>query len=93
MASIDTYTTKTGQTMYRVRVQRKGYKTQTATFPRLSDAKRYGALVEGQLIAGKHFPQKSHYTLSDLLEKHTSDILPRKTPETARSQKPAIAYG
>src|SRR5437870_10268053 len=35
MAAIDTYTTKDGRTTYRVRVRRRGYPSQVATFQKL----------------------------------------------------------
>ena len=92
MASIDTYTTKTGQTMYRARVQRKGHRVQTATFPTLREAKKWGAMIEGEILAGKRFPTKSKHTLTELLDKYSMEIMPRKTPETVRSQKYTIAY-
>jgi hypothetical protein len=68
MASIDTYTTKTGQTMYRARVQRKGHRVQTATFATLREAKKWGAMIEGEILAGKRFPTKSKHTLTELLD-------------------------
>jgi integrase len=92
MASIDTYTTSTGQTRYRCRVQRKGYKTQTASFSTLKEARRWGTMVEGDIIAGRHLPQKSKHTLAELLDRYSRDIMPRKTAETQRSQKYVIAY-
>jgi hypothetical protein len=87
MASIDTYTTKTGQTMYRTRVQRKGHRVQTATFATLREAKKWGAIIEGEILAGKRFPTKSKHTLAELLDRYSLDIMPRKTAETQRSQK------
>jgi len=92
MATINAHTSKTGTTTYRVRIQRKGQKVQTATFPTLREAKKWGMMIEGDIIAGRHFPVKSPHTLAELLERYTADILPRKTPETQRSQVPVIHY-
>jgi len=92
MASIDTYTTKTGQTMYRARVQRKGHRVQTATFATLREAKKWGVMIEGEMLAGKRFPTQSRHTLTELLDRYSLDIMPRKTAETQRSQKYVVAY-
>ena len=48
MATINTHRAKDGTLTYRVRIQRKGVKTQTATFPSLKEARRYGALVDAE---------------------------------------------
>jgi integrase len=92
MATIDARTSKAGVTTYRVRVYRKGYKTQIATFPTLKEARRYATMTEGAMLAGRHFPTKSTHTLTELLERYTVDVIPRKAPETARSQMPVIRY-
>jgi integrase len=92
MASIDSYTAKAGVTMYRARIQRKGHKTQTAVFPTLREARRYATLVEGNIIAGRHFPTKSTHTLSELLDRYTAEVIPRKSQESQRSQMSVIRY-
>jgi integrase len=92
MATINTHVSKAGVTTYRVRIQRKGQQVQTATFPTLKEAKRYATMVEGDLIAGRHFPQQSKHTLAALLDRYTLDVMPRKTPETQRSQMPVMHY-
>ena len=92
MASIDMYTTKTGSTMYRVRVQRKGHKTQTTTFPTLRDARKWATMIEGQIIEGRHFSVKSTHTLAELLDRYCRDVLPRKPLESRRSQMPVMNY-
>jgi integrase len=92
MATINAHTSKTGITTYRVRVQSKGQKTQTATFPTLKEAKKWGMMIEGQIIEGRHFPQRSTRVLSELLDRYTCDVMPRKALETQRSQMPVIRY-
>src|SRR5262245_34033522 len=92
MASIDTYTTKTGITMYRARVQRKGDRTQTATFTSLREARKWCVMIEGDILAGRRCPRKSKHTLSELLGRYTRDVRPRKAPETQRSHMPVMRY-
>ena len=92
MATINAHTSKAGITTYRVRIQRRRQQTQTATFPTLKEAKKWATMIEGQIIEGRHFPQKSHYTLAEPFDRYTTDVMPRKAPETQRSQMPVIHY-
>jgi len=92
MATINAHMSKAGITTYRVRIQRRGQQTQTATFPTLKEAKKWATMIEGQIIEGRHFSQKSHYTLAELFDRYTTDVMPRKTPETQRSQMPVVHY-
>src|SRR5262245_2171992 len=84
MATINAHTSKTGQTTYRVRVQKKGYPTQTATFPSLREARRWATMIEGQIAEGRHFPQKSTHTLSELITRYIADVMPHKTSTNQR---------
>src|SRR5216684_2240528 len=92
MPTIDTRKAKDGTISYRVRVQKKGYPTQTATFPTLRDARRWGAMVEGQIVEHRHFPTKDAHTLSDLITRYADDVLPRKRPETQRREAYILAF-
>jgi len=49
-------------------------------------------MTEGEILAGRRFPRKSKHTLSELLDRYTRDVMPRKTPETQRSQMSVIRY-
>jgi integrase len=93
MATINVHQAKDGTKTFRVRIRRKGEPTQTASFSSLKDAKRYATMIEGQMLAGKHFPaKKPTHTLSELLERYTQEIMPRKAPETQRSHRAAVVF-
>jgi integrase len=92
MATINTHRAKDGSVSYRVRIQRKGHKVLTSTHPTLKDANRWATMVEGDIIAGRHFPTKSKHTLAELLDKYATDVMPRKSPETQRVQGYVITY-
>ena len=51
MATINAHKSKTGITTYRVRVQRRGQKTMTATFPSLKEARKWATMIEGDLTS------------------------------------------
>jgi hypothetical protein len=55
MSTIEERTTKDGKTVYRVKVRRKGSMTQTATFARLTDARKWAQVTEVAILEGRHF--------------------------------------
>jgi len=93
MATINVHQAKDGTKTFRVRIRRQGEPTQTASFPSLKDARKWATMMEGEIIAGKHFPaSKPKHTLSELLDRYVQEIMPRKTIETQRSHKAAVAF-
>jgi len=93
MATINVHQAKDGSKTYRVHVRQKGQPVQTASFSTLKDAKRWATMIEGDLIAGRHFPaSKPKHTLVELLDRYVQDIMPRKTPETQRSHKAVVVF-
>jgi len=81
MATIIRRTSKSGQLSFRVQVRRKGYATQTATFSKLSDAKKWAQVTEGAVLEGRYFPtpEAKRHTLSDLIDRYLADVLPHKS--------------
>jgi integrase len=93
MATINTHTAKDGSKSYKVRIRRKGQPVQTASFSSLREARHWATIREGEILAGRHFPEKKpKHTLSELLDRYVHDIMPHKTPETQRSQRPVIVF-
>lgn len=76
MATIEKRKLKT-RTTYRVKVRLNGT-TETASFDKLTDAKRWGQEVEAAIRLNKHFKSDSakKYSVSDMIEKYRSEILP-----------------
>ena len=93
MASIDTYTTNKGQTVYRVRIRRQG-KAQTRIFFTKREAAHWAQQQEGLFLAGlAGIPQKQqHHTLAEAFERYQQEVFPRKKPSTARSQKYLLPF-
>jgi integrase len=93
MASIDTYTTQKGQTVYRFRIRRQG-KAQTRIFLTKREATHWAQQQEGLLLAGlAGIPQKRQpYTLAEAFERYQREVFPRKKPSTARSQKYLLPF-
>jgi len=93
MASINVHISRDGVKSFRVRIQRKGQKTLSATFPTLSEARKYATMIEGRIIEGRHFPTtKTHRTLSELLERYDREIMPKKDEETQKTHRAALHF-
>jgi hypothetical protein len=93
MATINVHQAKDSSKTYRVRVRRQGKPTQTASFPSLKDARKWATMVEGDIIAGRHFPTRTpKHTLSESLERYVQEIMPWKTLETQHAHRVAVAF-
>ena len=73
---------------YRVKVRRKGYPAQTATFPTLTAAKKWIQLTEAAILEGRYFPstEAKRHTLADLVERYLCDVLPHKSQSSIYMQ-------
>lgn len=91
MAAINKHVSGDGKTSYRVRVRLKGYPVQTATFTRLTDAKRWAQDTESAIREGRHFKtaEAKKHTLADLVDRYIKDVLPTK-PKQAPAQRPQL---
>lgn len=65
---------------YRVRVRLKGYPTQSATFERLTDARKWGQATETAIREGRYFEraEAKKHTVSGLVERFDRDVVPHK---------------
>jgi len=88
MATIEQRTTQDGQTVYRVKVRRKGAPLQTATFSKRSEARKWAQMTEGAVLEGRYLKtaEAKRHTLADLIDRYIRDVLPLKKPSTAYSQ-------
>jgi len=80
MANIEKRTDQNGAISYRVKVRLKGYPTQSATFDRLTDAKKWAASTESAIREGRHFKtaEAKKHTLAELVDRYIKDVLPSK---------------
>jgi integrase len=83
MANIEKRTANDGQTTYRVKVRLKGYPTQSATFERLTDARKWAQQTESAIRDGRHFKttEAKRHTLGEAIDRYIKYILPTK-PKT-----------
>lgn len=87
MANIEKRIAQDGKASYRVKVRLKGYPVQTATFDRLTDAKRWAQQTEAAIREGRHFKtaEAKKHTLAELIDRYVRDVLPKK-PKQIRVQ-------
>jgi integrase len=93
MASIEKRQTKEGLTSYRVKVRLKGYPVQTATFERLTDAKKWVQSTESAIREGRHFKtsESKKHSIKDLVERYIKEILPQK-PRSFKAQSSQLNW-
>lgn len=94
MATIQKRETADGKTSYRVMVRLKGHPAQSATFTRLTDAKRWGQQTESAIREGRHFhtTEAKRHTLGDLVDRYSRDVLPAKKTTTQGPQAAQLAW-
>lgn len=68
----------TDGTQYRVKLRLRGYPPASATFDRLTDAKRWAAETEASIRAGRYFAQAEarRHTVAEAVERYITETLP-----------------
>lgn len=92
MATFEKRTSKDGQVSYRVKIRLKGFPVQSASFERLTDARKWAASTESAIREGRHFKTNvsKKYTLSDAIARFKSDVLPVKYKNKERLNRKSI---
>ena len=78
MASIQKRVSKDGRVSYRVQVRLREHPTESNTFERKTDAKKWAQQTESAIRDGRHFPNSvaRHHSVGDLIDRYISDVLP-----------------
>ena len=94
MATIIRRPGKNGQTSYRAQVRRKGAPPLSATFTKLSDARKWVQVTEAAIVEGRHLPttEAKRHTLADLIDRYIADILPHKGASSIRKQTQQLLW-
>lgn len=93
--TVDEETGKTKEkTTYQVQVRLKGFPQQSASFDRLSDAKRWGQQTEAAIKEGRYFKttEAKRHTLADLIDRYIETVLVPKKPKAVPMQKPQLLW-
>ena len=89
MANIQKRSNQDGKPSYRVQVRLKGYPPQTATFERLTDARKWAQQTESAIREGRHFKttEAKRHTLAELIDRYSKDVLPAKRDGTHQARQ------
>ena len=89
MAVIQERITKSGEKRYIATIRLKGHPTQSATFSRRNDAKKWIQTTESNIREGRylHSSQERKKTVLDVIERYERDILPHRTKNVADMQR------
>ncbi len=77
MASIQKRTSSDGNVSYRVQVRLKGHPSETASFERLTDAKKWAQHTEAAIREGRHFKtsQAKKHTMDEAIDRYFKEVL------------------
>ena len=92
MATIQKRQNESNVTSYRVQVRLKGHPAQTATFLRLTDAKKWAQQTESAIREGRHFKtsEAKKHTLKEAFDRYVREILCHKKDKV--NQQGHLAY-
>lgn len=94
MANIQERTSKSGKISYRVQIRVSGKPTQTATFPRKTDAKRWIVENEAAIREGRYFRthESRKHTLAEMCDRYSDVVLPSKSASMQRGQRQQLEW-
>lgn len=92
MASIQKRTSQNGEISYRAQIRLKGHPPETASFERLTDARRWAQNIESAIREGRHFKNalSKKHTIADAIARYTKEVLCYS--KNANNQKVYLAY-
>jgi hypothetical protein len=75
-------------------VPRKGSPPLSATFTRLSDARKWVQITEVAIVKGRHFKttEAERHTLADVIDRSLVDVLPHKRASTVPDQAQKLRW-
>ncbi len=94
MATIEKRAPKDGKLSYRVKVRLKGYPVQSATFERLTDAKKWAQHTEAAIREGRHFKtaEAKKHTFDDLVKRYCLEVLPNYNEHEQKDRKSKLKW-
>jgi hypothetical protein len=88
MATIESRTTS-----FRAKIRLRGFPAQTATFGRLTDAKRWSQATEAAIREGRYFKtvEAKRHTLGEAIDGYIREVLPHR-PRNSRNTKAILSW-
>ena len=93
MATIEKRSDSNGNTVYRVKIRLRGYPPQSASFPRLTDARKWAAQTEAAIHERRHFKntESRKRTVADMIDRYVEEVLPGKARQRL-TQGPQLGF-
>jgi integrase len=93
MATIESRITPEGKPSFRAKIRLRGFLAQTATFGRLTDAKRWSQATEAAIREGRYFKtlEARRHTLGEGIDRHIREVLPSR-PKNSRNTKTILLW-
>lgn len=90
MATFSRHTAVSGEVTHQVKIRMRGFRSQSATFKRLTDAKRWAQDTESAMRDGRYFKyaEAKCHLLSEVIDKYIAEVLslnPRNARNTIRN--------
>ncbi len=94
MATIESRVSNDGTKKFRVKVRKRGFPTQSATFDRITDARKWGSQTETDIERGQHFEgvNAKKHTLGEMIDRFTRDVIPTKGKYASQAQLPQLNW-
>ena len=94
MANIQERIDSEGRKSYRVQIRLKGSPPETATFPKLTAAKKWAQSTEAAIREGRYVSrsESKKHTLGEAVDRYVRDVLPQKRPNTIPSQEAQLKW-
>lgn len=89
MANIESRRASDGTLTHRVKVRLKGHEPASATFARLTDARRWAQSTEAAIREGRYFkvPEARRHTVADLIDRYIKEILAHKPKNASNTER------
>ena len=89
MATIEKRTAHDGSISYRVKVRMRGYPVQSATFIRLTDAKKWEQDTEVAIREGRYFKgiESKKHLFAEMIDRYLKEVLPLKPKSIYKQTK------
>lgn len=91
MATIETRKTGSGNVHHHVKIRIRGHAPVTATFDRLTDAKRWASKTEADIRAGRHLGDQ-RVTLKEAFTRYENEVYPDRAVATVQNHKTAAKF-
>lgn len=94
MANIQERVDSDGNVTFRVQVRLKGFPPQSASFERVTDARRWAGATEAAIREGRHFKttEAKRHTFGDMIDRYIKNVIPGKKQNSRHAQTPRLLW-